>query len=169
MVKEYSRDDLIELLANPRLLDFLESVRLEAAHQPATWNEINAQMQHPAEWPNLIVHMLGKIIQADMVSNPRTYLANVIAIAAACYHWHEYLLHVPEFVDAAVEAAGDDRLIDVIDKVGSARDTLADICLSTLSNDAIRAAAGKVVASNWELDDMRSAARNRLGIRDNKE
>lgn len=168
MVDAPSRDELVEMLGSPRLLDFLESVRLEAVHQPAQWGEISSQMQHPAEWPNLIVHMLGKVITADMQSDPVAYLSNVVAIAAACYHWHQYLMHVPEFVDAAADA-GDGRIDGVLEKVGNARQVLADVALTMLTNDAIRAAAGEVVASNWELDELRRSAANRLGSRDNEE
>jgi len=165
---DLSRDDLLQMLANPRLLNFLEAVRLEAVHQPAVWGDIHSQMQHPAEWPNLITYLLGKVVQADMQSDSTAYLTNIVAIAAACYHWHEYLMRVPAIVDAAA-GSGDGRVSDALDRVGDARQTLADVALQMLTNEAIRSAAGDVVASNWEMDTMRSEAMNRLGSRDNEE
>lgn len=78
-------DRLGALINNPHTDDFLESVRIEAAHQRERWPEDHDRLKAPADWFWLIGYLAGKAIRP---AEPDKLLHRIIATAAACLNWH---------------------------------------------------------------------------------
>ncbi len=78
---------LDRLINNPHTDDFLEAVRIEAAHQRERWPEENDQRKTPEDWFWLIGYLVGKAIRPD---DPGKRLHHIITTAAACLNWHRH-------------------------------------------------------------------------------
>lgn len=71
------------LINNPHTTDFLEAVRLEAAHQRERWAADHDSGKTDADWFWLIGYLAGKAL-----SKPDKLLHHVVTTAAACLNWH---------------------------------------------------------------------------------
>ncbi len=80
------RDRLDALINNPHTDDFLESVRLEAAHQRERWAAEHDGGKSDADWFWLIGYLAGKAL-----NKPEKRLHHVITTAAAALNWHAHL------------------------------------------------------------------------------
>jgi hypothetical protein len=89
--KEVARLD--RLINNPHTDDFLEAVRIEAAHQRERWPADHDADKAPADWFWLIGYVAGKAIRPD---TPKL-LHHIITTAAVCLNWHR---HVTRATDA---------------------------------------------------------------------
>lgn len=75
--------ELEALINNPHTAEFLEAVRLEAAHQRERWAADHDAGKEDADWYWLIGHLAGKAIH-----KPEKRLHHIITTAAACLNWH---------------------------------------------------------------------------------
>ena len=71
------------LINNPHTDDFLEAVRLEAAHQQERWGSEHDAGKTDADWFWLVGHLAGKAI-----TKPEKQLHHIITTAAALLNWH---------------------------------------------------------------------------------
>jgi hypothetical protein len=76
-------DHLDGLIHSPHTSDFLESVRLEAAHQRERWGADHDAGKADSDWFWLIGYVAGKAI-----NNPKKLLHHIITTAAVCLNWH---------------------------------------------------------------------------------
>jgi hypothetical protein len=78
--------ELERLINNPHTDDFLEAVRLEAAHQQERWGAEHDVGKADVDWFWLIGYLAGKA-----VNKPEKRLHHIITTAAACMNWHAHL------------------------------------------------------------------------------
>lgn len=81
-------DELVRLDAlinNPHTDDFLEAVRLEAAHQQERWGTSHDTGKTDPDWFWLVGHLAGKVIL-----KPEKDLHHIITTAAALLNWHAH-------------------------------------------------------------------------------
>lgn len=71
------------LINSPHTEDFLEAVRLEAAHQRERWGSEHDDGKADTDWFWLIGYLAGKAIH-----KPEKQLHHIITTAAACLNWH---------------------------------------------------------------------------------
>lgn len=79
------------LLWSPSIEHFLESVRLEAAHQSERWGEEHDAEKEPEQWYWLLGYLAGKALHAQRAGDAEKALHHTISSAAALSHWHEYI------------------------------------------------------------------------------
>jgi hypothetical protein len=75
-------------LNTPHTADFLEAVRLEAAHQRERWAAAHDAGKSDADWFWLLGYLAGKAIRPDCT--PEKKLHHIITTAAACLNWHAH-------------------------------------------------------------------------------
>jgi hypothetical protein len=75
--------ELEALINNPHTADFLEAVRLEAAHQRERWAAGHDAGKTDSDWFWLIGYLAGKALH-----KPEKQLHHIITTAAACLNWH---------------------------------------------------------------------------------
>lgn len=80
---EAERVRLDSLINNPHVEDFLEAIRLEAAHQRERWGSEHDEGKADSDWFWLIGYLAGKAL-----SKPEKQLHHIITTAAACLNWH---------------------------------------------------------------------------------
>lgn len=78
--------ELEALINTPHTADFIESVRLEAAHQQTRWGAEHDVGKTDADWFWLIGYLAGKALH-----KPEKRLHHIITTAAACLNWHAHL------------------------------------------------------------------------------
>jgi hypothetical protein len=76
-------DRLRSLINTPHTNDFLNAVRLEAAHQRERWSVEHDAGKTDADWFWLIGYLAGKAL-----NKPEKQLHHIITTAAACLNWH---------------------------------------------------------------------------------
>lgn len=76
-------DHLDGLINSPHTAEFLEAVKLEAAHQRERWGSRHDGGKTDPDWFWLIGYLAGKA-----VSKPEKQLHHIITTAAACLNWH---------------------------------------------------------------------------------
>lgn len=81
-------DELEALINSPRVNEFLESVRTEAAHQVERWGTDHDEGKADADWFWLIGYLAGKAIRPGQ--EPEKALHHIITTAAACLNWHAH-------------------------------------------------------------------------------
>lgn len=92
---------LHELINAPHVEDFIEAVKLEAAHQRERWGVEHDAGKTDADWFWLIGYLAGKALHAgtlgcdavNVSTTPATkvstkQLHHIITTAAACLNWH---------------------------------------------------------------------------------
>ena len=77
------------LLNTPSIEDFLESVRLEAAHQVERWGPEQDAQKTTDDWIRLIDMLLQKLWDARAAGNRDKALHHTISTSAVLYHWHK--------------------------------------------------------------------------------
>ena len=80
---------LDDLLNNPSIEDFLESVRLEAGHQQERWGQEHDDQKSPSDWRRLLDYLTGKAAAAQQEGNRDKALHHTISSAAALSQWHK--------------------------------------------------------------------------------
>jgi hypothetical protein len=91
MTKEELIDEVVRLdglINTPQVIDFLEAVRTEAAHQRERWGEDHDSMKRREDWFWLIGYLAGKVIRPAQTKEKR--LHRIITIAAAALNWHRH-------------------------------------------------------------------------------
>lgn len=82
------RDRLLLQLNTPHTADFLEAVRIEAAHQRERWGVDHDAGKRPEDWITLVSYLLGKAARAHFDGERDKLLHHVITLAAVCSNWH---------------------------------------------------------------------------------
>jgi hypothetical protein len=83
--------ELDALINTPHVGDFLEAVRLEAAHQCERWGVDNDAAKEPPDWFWLLGYLAGKALAAAIAGNKEKALHHAISTAAACLNWHAHI------------------------------------------------------------------------------
>lgn len=78
---------LRNLINNPRLDEFLEAVRIEAAHQRERWGEAHDEKKTPEDWYWTLGYLSGKALRAEGEKR----LHHVITSAALLFNWFRHL------------------------------------------------------------------------------
>jgi hypothetical protein len=76
------------LINSPQTVDFMESVRFEAAHQVERWGVAHDAGKRPEDWVTLITYILGKTSKAHFDGDRVKLLHHVVALAAVVLNWH---------------------------------------------------------------------------------
>lgn len=71
------------LINSPHTTEFMEAVKLEAAHQRERWGSQHDAGKADTDWFWLIGYVAGKA-----VSKPEKQLHHIITTAAVCLNWH---------------------------------------------------------------------------------
>lgn len=79
-------EQLRNLINTPKVDDFLEAVRIEAAHQCERWGVDHDAGKADADWFWLVGYLAGKALH-----KPEKRLHHIITTAAACLNWHAYV------------------------------------------------------------------------------
>jgi hypothetical protein len=87
VVDEYRR--LFELVNTPHTNDFLEAVKLEAAHQRQRWGIAHDRSKSAENWFWLVGYLSGKALRAAIDGNREKALHHTISSGAALLQWHE--------------------------------------------------------------------------------
>jgi predicted metal-dependent hydrolase len=81
--------DRLDLAINtPEIANFLEGVRLEAAHQRQRWGAPHAREKSAEHWFWLIGYLAGKALRSAMTGDVDKARHHCISTAAALSHWH---------------------------------------------------------------------------------
>lgn len=70
--------------------DFIEGVRLEAAHQVERWGASDRQNKDHAAWFWLVGYLGGKALRAAITGDYEKARHHTISTAAALAHWHSF-------------------------------------------------------------------------------
>jgi hypothetical protein len=76
------------LINSPQTADFMEAVRVEAAHQVERWGSEHDAGKRPEDWVTLVVYLLGKASKAHFDGDRGKLLHHVITLAAVALNWH---------------------------------------------------------------------------------
>ncbi len=79
---------LTALLNTPQTVDWVESVRLEAAHQRERWGSDHDAGKSPADWFWLLGYLSGKALAAAVAGNTEKALHHTISAGAVLANWH---------------------------------------------------------------------------------
>jgi hypothetical protein len=79
-------NELRKLIYSPIIDNFLEAVRLEAAHQVDRWKSPHDAGKHDSDWYWLLGYLGGKLIHRPNDSLDKQ-LHWIISIAAVCFNW----------------------------------------------------------------------------------
>lgn len=88
---------LTALINTPRLDEFFEAVRIEAAHQRERWGEEHDQKKTPEDWYWTLGYLAGKAVAATSTfpnlrrAEPEKRLHHVITAAALLFNWFRHL------------------------------------------------------------------------------
>ena len=80
---------LHELDNTPEIEDFLQGVRLEAAHQVTRWGEAHDREKSAENWYWLVGYLAGKALRAAIAGDRAKALHHCISTAAALLNWHK--------------------------------------------------------------------------------
>ena len=78
------------LINTPRTDDFMEAVRIEAAHQQERWGSENDSGKEPMDWYWLLGWLSGKSVKAFLTGDNDKGLHHIISSAAVLLNWHRY-------------------------------------------------------------------------------
>lgn len=79
---------LTALLNTPQTVDWVESVKVEAAHQRERWGTDHDAGKTPADWFWLLGYLGGKALAAAALGNTEKALHHTISAGAALANWH---------------------------------------------------------------------------------
>lgn len=82
----------------PHTKNFLEAVRLEAAHQHNRWTLDHDAGKAPQDWFWLLGYLSGKALAAALSGNTAKALHHTISSAAVLLNWHA---HISRSVDVS--------------------------------------------------------------------
>lgn len=99
-------DRLTALVNTTEIDDFLEGVRLEAAHQRERWGTPHDREKSAEHWFWLVGYLAGKALRAAMTDDLKKAKHHCISTAAALLHWHA-TISASEHADADLRAHDD--------------------------------------------------------------
>lgn len=77
------------LVNNPHTAEFLEAVKLEAAHQRDRWGDAHDRGKSAENWFWLVGYLAGKCLRACITGDKEKALHHTISSAAALANWFE--------------------------------------------------------------------------------
>lgn len=80
-----------KLLNTPLLDNFIEAVKLEAAHQVERWGTDHDAGKTASDWITLLIYLVGKAVKAHYDRDTDKLKHHVITTAAACLNWFRAL------------------------------------------------------------------------------
>lgn len=91
---------LHDLIWSPHVDDFLEAVRIEAAHQRDRWGEEHDGIKDDPDWYWLVGWVAGKAVHAASRAHTEgtpqeKRLHHIITSAAVCLNWHRHAKEKP--------------------------------------------------------------------------
>lgn len=95
VVLQAEADRLRGLINTPHVDNFMDAVRLEAAHQQERWGTDHDEGKAPADWFWLLGHLAGKSVAAFAAGNRAKGLHHIISSAAALLNWHRHAIGEP--------------------------------------------------------------------------
>jgi hypothetical protein len=108
---ENQRDSAIEetarlrsLLNAPQIDNFLESVRVEAAHQCERWGVESDAGKSPTDWFWLLGYLSGKAVWAATHGDREKALHHTISSAACLLNWHAHMSGARTAMRPGIEA-----------------------------------------------------------------
>lgn len=92
-MKKCCEQSIQNRLETPEVVDFLEAVKIEAAHQQERWKDTDPIKEDP-DWYWLIGWLGGKVLTDphevdDRRSKRDRQLHRIITVAAAAYNWRQ--------------------------------------------------------------------------------
>jgi Mg/Co/Ni transporter MgtE len=90
-IKDERINELETLINTPKIDDFLEAVKLEAAHQVERWGSAHDAGKEPQDWFWLIGYLAGKALASAVRGEAEKALHHTISTAGACLNWHRAL------------------------------------------------------------------------------
>lgn len=90
---EKERDSLRDLINTPEIRDFIEGVKIEAAHQTNKWGPDHDRRKHPGDWSMLLDKIKGKQCQAWWDGDLDKLQHHLITMAAICANYHKCILN----------------------------------------------------------------------------
>lgn len=81
------------MLNSPEVLNFLEGVRREVAHQREKWGAIADRDKSAENWFWLVGYLASKALRAHIEGHKEKALHHTISAAAALANWHDFILH----------------------------------------------------------------------------
>jgi len=79
------------LINTPRTDDFIEALKLEAAHQIERWGTTHDAGKRPEDWIALLTYLLGKATKAHYDGDVEKLKHHIITGAAVALNWHRVL------------------------------------------------------------------------------
>lgn len=76
------------VINTPEIDDFLQGVRLEAAHQEERWGSTDDGGKSPIDWFWLLGYLGGKCLAACLAGDIRRAKHHTISSAAMLFNWH---------------------------------------------------------------------------------
>lgn len=76
------------LINTPEIEDFLQGVRLEAAHQVERWGSAHDRAKSAENWYWLVGYLGGKALRSTITGDRDKALHHCISSAAALMNWH---------------------------------------------------------------------------------
>lgn len=77
------------LINSPHVDDFIEAIKLEAAHQTERWDVESDAGKTPEDWMWLVAYLSTKATQAAKYDDTDKYHHHIITAAAAILNWHQ--------------------------------------------------------------------------------
>lgn len=78
------------LLNTPEVDDFLDGVRIEAAHQEKRWGSEHDEAKTPGDWFWLIGYLAGKALRAALDGDNEKHMHHCISTGAGLANWHRH-------------------------------------------------------------------------------
>lgn len=79
------------LINSPEIGDFIEGVKIEAAHQTEKWGREQEESHHPAHYILVANKLLGKLAVAMWNGDKEKFSHHLITIAAAMHNCHRQI------------------------------------------------------------------------------
>lgn len=83
-------EELDQLINTPQTADFIEAIKLEAAHQQLRWGTRDDAGKQPTDWFWLLGYLSGKAVTAFACGDRSKGLHHIISSAAALLNWHRH-------------------------------------------------------------------------------
>lgn len=73
---------------SPEVTDFIEGMKIEAAHQRERWGEAHDRSKSADNWFWLVGYLAGKALRSAILGNMDLAKHHTISAAATLYQWH---------------------------------------------------------------------------------
>jgi len=79
---------LEKLIGSPEIENFLEGVRIEAAHQTDKWGMKDEESKFPHDYALVMDRLKGKQTEAIWTRDSEKYRHHLVTLAAVCFNAH---------------------------------------------------------------------------------